>query len=367
MVLKNSKWDRNAKLRYLKKHGLVQRPPTNQTPTPKWSAKKASQEQSIGAWSEDDEEVLNQMFPQLGSPELTPDQRDKVKNQILADLIEEQQKQLEEQKLEHDRHFSEDGIYLGTKPEFDQPQAGPAPTTLEDFLSKDILVAKKTNRQLPSTAMRDNSVLEEYGIDNVIDTVPTGEKTPDYNDTYRSKQKGRSLAKILNDELVGFRVGVDTLGAKKDFQSTNTILEELNDEEKQQNKHMEQQANKAALYHTIKQRFGDKKSGKVLELNNLDMNDDKQAEWLEKRITKDTQNRDNLDDDRVLEEMLGISLNDNIEDKNDGISGTNGNIDDFNLEEIMTASKVVPERSKTNHIKKKAAPASQDFLDSLLN
>lgn len=89
MVLKNSKWDKKAKYKYLKKHNIL---PTNKsndndTPSAKWSSKKKSinnttttgiiLDDSDDEWDSDiDNALINHFYPQLSeNDELTIEQK----------------------------------------------------------------------------------------------------------------------------------------------------------------------------------------------------------------------------------------------------------------------------------------------------
>lgn len=330
MVLKNSKWDKQAKHKYLKKHGLLKPKDgadNSVSSTPKWSSKKNDGSHagpdSDGDWSDEeaDEELLNEMFPQLGSAELTKEQREKVKHQILADLLEEREREIELQRVEEAEKYN-DGIYLGKNPnggvddverksgasdkeeeEEAEEEREEVPLTLEQFVSRDIFLRSKAARKVPKHKLNEN-LLEEYGIENYKDTV---KQKDDYNDLYNSKQQTRPLSKILTEELVNFRIGQDKLGHSRAAEKAKNIVE-LDPEESSKYKEIEEKAKLALFLRSLKEKFGaaDKPARKnVIEINNIDSSDQRQMENLERRLLKGS-TRDQTDDTEIdLDELLG--------------------------------------------------------------
>lgn len=309
MVLKNSKWDKQAKHKYLKKHGLLrqQQPEAPLAPTPKWSAKArpAADGEDLSDWDEEDEEILDEMFPQLGGDSLTKEQREKVKRQILQELLEKQEQDAQAAAEAH-RHQYDDGIYLGTPAPLQQGALPEVPTTLEQFISKDISASKKTNRKLPKHKLNED-LLAEYGITLYTDTVKHG-GVVEYNNLYKAKQQHRPLSKIPTEELVGFRIGHDQLGQSRTVEPGG--MQELTEEEKRQNQQMEESSRQAAFLRSIRARFDDNKPerrSKVLEINNLDASDRQQVDNMEKRWLKPGREEPQSEEDD-LEQLLG-SLN----------------------------------------------------------
>lgn len=391
MVLKNSKWDKQAKFKYLKKHGLLKpREELNDKKGhgPKWSGKNKSsikENDDIGSdsdWSEEDEEVLNEMFPQLGSSELTKEQREKVKGQILEQLLEEQkQEELLHRKEEATKY--DDGLYLGTikQTEDEEQEDKPAPLTLEEFVSKDISTAKKVNRKLPKNKLSEN-LLDEYGIDSYADTL---KKTQDdYNDVYLAKQQNRPLSKILTEELIDFKIGESTLNGKPRGLDRNKKADSrlLTEKEIEQGRELEKKAELAAFYRSIKKRFdtkegNDKPPQKILEINNLNELDEDQVKKLEDRMAKaarnENKNRREYGYDDDLEELIGGSgedyetnrLQNPLNEKNDLDSLLQG----FSIKENKDKITDKTHANSKPIISKSIPPPStdEDFLDSLLD
>ncbi|CAH2351927.1 hypothetical protein CLIB1423_05S01508 [[Candida] railenensis] len=421
MVLKNSKWDKQAKHKYLKKHGLLKprgnADTSSSTPKAKWTGKKSTESNqeihsdSDDGWSDEaDEELLNEMFPQLGSTELTKEQREKVKHQILLDLLAEREREAEAQKV-HEAEKYNDGIYLGRNPNaVDETGSGDVegveeggegkgesdeepeevPITLGQFVAKDIFhKSRAATRRLPRHKLNEN-LLEEYGIDSYSDTV---RQKDDYNDMYNSKQQSRPLSKISTEELINFRIGQDKLGQKKQDEERGQ-MKVLNEEDRAQYQQIEAKAKQAAFLRSIKEKFAAdagtslNKSSKVIEINNINSSDKRQIESLEKKLMKSNTKVHGNDEDLDLDELLGeLSVKSPISSPPSSSSAhtplqhwsrkSNNDIDSF-LEDLDTHESYVTSdptsardyrqtpSSSSSRPRNLPPPTDEDFLDDLL-
>lgn len=418
-MLKNSKWDKQAKHKYLKKHGLLKprgsADSSSSTPKAKWSGKKSTElnqeiySDSVDEWSDEaDEELLNEMFPQLGSAELTKEQREKVKHQILLDLLAEREREAKAQKL-HEAEKYNDGIYLGRNPnDVDESGTGDVesvegegeaeleeepeevPITLGQFVAKDMFHrSRAAPRKLPRHKLNEN-LLEEYGIDSYSETV---RQKDDYNDMYNSKQQSRPLSKILTEELINFRIGQDKLGQKKQGEERGQ-MKVLNEDDKAEYEQIEAKAKQAAFLRSIKEKFaGDagsspSKSSKVIEINNINSSDKRQIESLEKKLLRSSTQIPENDKDIDLDELLGeLSVKSPISSPPSSSSAhtpvqhwlrkSNNDIDSF-LEDLDThESYVTSDPTSTRNYRTEPSssssrprnlppPTDEDFLDDLL-
>lgn len=398
MVLKNSKWDRKAKVKYLKKHGLAKRPPPSDSEQkPKWTSKRpgpTTQQiilvDSDSEWdSEEDEELLNQYYPEIGKQNLTREQKEKIKQQILQDLIEEQENQKEEE-IEAERTKEEsDSIYLGSEESRNRDnEEKELKPKLDEYVSKDpILTKAKKNRKLPKNKMHDN-LLEEYGIERYSDTVT--KDINDYNLPYYSHKERRNFDKIPANELDGFRIGESSFvdKSKVPYQNNHT-LRNLTEEEMKENAERAAKSDQNKFYNQIKTKFNipdtdlNAKS-KVIEINNFNANDSDQLRNLNSKLINNDLNipvitENDLDDDIDL--LLGDfkSKNKIINNKHEKLQH-NDNIDSF-LSSLSVSNDKKSPAPKLDSINQNRDPLQinkpryqepkklpdQDFLDDLLN
>ncbi|CAI5759289.1 unnamed protein product [Candida verbasci] len=316
MVLKNSKYDKIAKLKYMKKHGIKKETRKDDGVKPKWSSKKKTDpnknkiklEDSDDEWDSDvDEALINHFYPTLKeSEELTKEQKIKIKEQILKDLEKEEEDGSEPEKEEIE------GIYLGTEPEAKPKEK----FNLEEFVESLDLKPKK-NRKMLSNKFSDN-LLEEYGLDSY-----STKKDNDYNDIYNSKQK--KLVHLDTDQLDEFVIGEPV----KDTTNIRTLTEDEIKQQEERNKKIKQES----FYKDLKSKFTDKsqKKGKVLEIDNL------KGQVFDYEKIKDDKN------DFDLDEYLGLSKDETPD------------IGSLNINEKERATKKV--ESKNTDL---------DFLDNLL-
>lgn len=395
MVLKNSKWDRKAKKKYLKKHGLFTLAPTDNEQRPKWSSKRADAktlqvvlEDTDSEWDSDqDEEFLNQYYPEIGKQDLTRDQKEKIRQQILQDLLEEQENDnAHEEEDEFDAEKSE-GIYLGSKENMIKEKNGEEEKVkLHAYISKDPLAGNvKKNRKLPKNRMQDN-LLEEYGLDSYSETVT--KDIDDYNLPYYSQKDHRNIDKISSSELDGFKIGESTLGRSKAPQRDRHIVRDLTEEEIKENAERAAKSDRNKFYNQMKNRFNNSESDpknrqKVIEVNNFNENDEKQMQNLnaklanlEQPLTEVTNNE--LDDDIDL--LLGDSKPKiNLPDNSDRNHAHNvSNIDDFlssldisGKNDTLSQNYGTNETKEAQHISNETRQfkklPDQDFLDDLLS
>lgn len=402
MVLKNSKWDRKAKTKYLKKHGLNKKPVSIEPEQrPKWSSKRAGTsnqqiilEDSDSEWdSEEDEELLNQYYPEIGKENLTREQKEKVKQQILQSLIEEEENREEASEAERSRE-EQDGIYLGSEENrIKENSAEKQKTKLDEYVSKDpVLTKTKKNRKLPKNRMQDN-LLEEYGIERYSDTVT--KDIDDYNLSYYSQKERRNIDRIPANELDGFRIGESSLAnkSKAPYQDTHTVRN-LTEDEMKENAERAVKSEQNKFYNQIKTRFNVSESGtntkpKVIEINNFNENDAGQLKNLNSKLISNNLGApvvvDNeLDDD--IDILLGDFKHKNEPQKVNNMPENlqhNDNIDSFlsSLSISKDQKSLASKNKDLNYLNQKTDPTQnyrpnhqepktlpdQDFLDDLLS
>lgn len=372
MVLKNSKYDKQAKRKHLAKNGPVKRPPTKKI-TPKWSSKaKIDKPDTItldiddmtSDWDSDvDEEIVNYFYPTMVDDvtEMSDDQRRTIKRQIIEDLKVQRENGFNEGGNEDDDDVNGgddiDGIYLGKDPKTPE-------TKVSDFVPEIPISAaskKKYNRKLPH--MQDNSdILQDYGLENYKETIT---KDPhDYHKVHETKVANQNLDKISTQDLIGFKVGKDRLGVKNTGKNTpkNTIRS-LTEEERKENEHREKLRQQNDFYISMKKTFGSEKAkNKVLELNNFDENNSDHVAYINSRIVNHEEDDDSFNIDDDLDELLGGKLSIK-EDEDDEIGLKMGEKD----------SKHHNNKAKPNNNTTKPPPTpkslpkdDQQFLDDLL-
>lgn len=372
MVLKNSKYDKQAKRKHLAKNGPVKRPPTKKI-TPKWSSKaKIDKPDTItldiddmtSDWDSDvDEEIVNYFYPTMVDDvtEMSDDQRRTIKRQIIEDLKVQRENGFNEGGNEDDDDVNGgddiDGIYLGKDPKTPE-------TKVSDFVPEIPISAaskKKYNRKLPH--MQDNSdILQDYGLENYKETIT---KDPhDYHKVHETKVANQNLDKISTQDLIGFKVGKDRLGLKNTGKNTpkNTIRS-LTEEERKENEHREKLRQQNDFYISMKKTFGSEKAkNKVLELNNFDENNSDHVAYINSRIVNHEEDDDSFNIDDDLDELLGGKLSIK-EDEDDEIGLKMGEKD----------SKHHNNKAKPNNNTTKPPPTpkslpkdDQQFLDDLL-
>ncbi|KAG7665274.1 uncharacterized protein J8A68_001330 [[Candida] subhashii] len=319
MVLKNSKWDKKAKYKYMKKHGIAPSKPTpmaSETSHSKWSSKKQidsnepTLEDSEDEWDSDvDEALINHFYPQLAdsSGELSLEQKIKIKKQILQELEENNEGAEEEGEGVEGEEL--DGIYLGSKENQDQEMQSQKTEkfNLEEFMLNIENKPKKT-RKLLSNKMSDN-FLEEYGLSSYSDIT---KQTDDYNDMYFKKLKNRNIEQISAAELDGFVIGESSLNDnRKPAESKGAHVRYLTEEEKKQDEARNELVKQQKFYNEIKTKFdSDKKvimKRKVIEINNFNADDESQMDALNKKLAQTDIASGNIDDD--IDYLLGIDKN----------------------------------------------------------
>lgn len=399
MVLKNSKWDKQAKTKYLKKHGLIKKPVTVETnQRPKWSSKRSDAntnrsqiilEDSDSEWdSEEDEALLNHYYPQIGKEDLNKEQKEKIKQQILQDLILERSQ--EEQAIGEVENDERDGIYLGSEENRQKDINLPEKQKLNEFLSKDLIHDKtKRNRKLPKNKFT-GDILEEYGLDKYADTVK--KDINDYNLAYYLHKQQRNLDKISSSELDGFRIGESSFADdSKVGNKSKHVSRNLSEQEKKENAERAVKSEQNRFYSQIKAKFEASKPGasknlKVLEINNINENDERQLESLNARLIArkdESANRLDTELDDDINILMGKSDR-SIENNNDKETGRRnepdiGSIDDFltSLEiskdtpTLLSASNKNKQQkeskeSYTNSSQNTVPLPEQDFLDDLI-
>ena len=368
MVLHKSKWDRKAKNKYMKKHG-IQQPVEPKPVKTKWSAKKSSNtprvlhfDEDDSDWDSEDEALLDHFYPQLGETQLPVESKMAIKRQIVQALMLHQQNQEDSQQPEPREFNEEDGIYLGTRHEKPEeiPEEGEAEideeaakylmpsdqleTKIAEYLSSDIKPQK--NRKLLKNKMSDN-LLDEYGIDSYSSTV----KDTDYSQV-DDKQVWKDFDKFTSDDLHGFRIGGKPDTSRKEH------IRELTEEEKKQHSNRAEKLESAKLHEQIKKKFGasESQARKIIEINNINENDERAMEVLSKKLAQTgPEDVNTLDDD--LETLLGASATTKKEYKP---------IEDHDLDSLLEqldASKIEQKAPKARgQISKK----DEDFLDELL-
>lgn len=325
MVLKNSKWDKKAKYKYMKKHGILPKKNKNDNEEnqglsrPKWSSKKKTidnqekiiLEDSEDEWDSDvDEALINHFYPQLSeNEELTIEQKIKIKQQILTDIAQQQEQ--EENSDSHDEKEEElDGIYLGSEEnkheEMKSESKEPAKFNLQEFMDN-LEIKPKKNRKMLKNKMSDN-FLEDYGLTSYKDL---NRNQDDYNDLYIKKQQEKiksSINYIPNDKLDGFVIGESTVSMINDKSKPNNTksdIRQLTEEEKQQDEERQKLVEQQLFYNNIRNKFDDvqqqkKPKAKIIDINNFNNND---LGKLNDKISKDRATTD-LDSD--IDFLLGI-------------------------------------------------------------
>lgn len=377
MVLKNSKYDKQAKKKYMAKHGLLPKPSAEpRAVRPKWSSKKKNNSQDTmkldidemtSDWDSDvDEDIVNYFYPQLGEEldQIPMDQKRRIKRQIIEDLKGQRDEIMNKSDEEEEEP---DGIYLGTK----SPET--APVTLNEFLPEIPVAKKHLNRKLPK-AEQSGDLLEEYGLENYKETVRTKD---DYDALYKKKLESRNLNEILADELVGFRIGKDSLGDRR--QNKTGEIRTLTEEEIEQERARRVKEDQNKFYTQMKHKFNSKHpepSGKVLELNNYNSENQSHLDYLNNKIINQgvlgSESRD-LDDD--LNDLLGERLGNVTLEKSE-----EPDIDELLKEWPATAKgptkdpatvkepvkEPVTVQGEVPTHKEVPTPSDQDFLDDLL-
>lgn len=368
MVLHKSKWDRKAKSKYQKKHG-IQAPEEPKPVKTKWSSKKASNvprflhfDEDDSDWDSEDDALLDHFYPQLGETQLSIESKLALKKQIINALM--QHTQGEEEVEEEPREFDElDGIYLGTRHE--KPEEIPEEGELEideeaskylmpkdmletkivEYLSSDIRPQK--NRKMLKNKMSDN-LLDEYGLESYTSTV----KDTDYNKVSEKKSR-RDLEKLGADDLHGFRIGESFGSAPK-----KENIRELTEEEKEQHSERAEKLESAKLREQIKRKFGATGSQvkRIIEINNINENDERAMGVLNKKLAQAGPDEKNtLEDD--LEILLGSS----------GFEDTNSNrTDDQNLDALLSQLDDTKITEEAPRFKGQISKQDEDFLDELL-
>ncbi|KAG7195288.1 uncharacterized protein KQ657_003814 [Scheffersomyces spartinae] len=357
MVLKNSKWDKKAKYKYLKKHGLTKSETCEGDGKQEshWSSKKPTSsiivEESDSDWdSDEDEALINHFYPNMGGETaLTIEQKKKIRKQILVQLEEEAQKRedtnddakdgsIEEQDPDQEQEESEiDGIYLGTKPRVEKE-------TLTFDLNQILENAKssKSSGKRYFKQKMSTNFLEDYGLGDYKETVAK-QDVGSYNTTHYEKKLTRKLDDISFDELEGFEIGKSVLGESQATRKPQ--IQTLTEEDMEQEKRRQHLVNDNKLYTTLRNKYSttnQQKKSKVLEINNLNSKDSSQLDSLNSRIIKsqnDPQVRMGEIDDHLSELLGEVAL------AEDRAPISNGDP----LDEILKASKLIPrsENKKT--------------------
>ncbi|KAI5955131.1 hypothetical protein KGF54_001692 [Candida jiufengensis] len=363
MVLKNSKWDKKAKYKFMKKHGLSNKPPTDQSQivTPKWSTKKQGTsdknkiqlEDSDDEWDSDvDEALINHFYPQLNTDEeLSLEHKIKIKQQILRDLENEDQSGDEEIDDDEENEEEEelDGIYLGEKKEAVKEKA--PKFNLEEFINN--IDRKPKNKKLLKNKMSDN-FLEEYGLES-YDQL--SRKKDDYNDIYNEKIKKKQNEKMFSklNEFQEFE-----LGKEKPKESN---IRTLTEDEKQEDLKRAKLIEENKFYQEIKRKFEDKKPqrNKILDINNF-RGDESQLSYLNEKIARE-EGKDTFEDD--IDQLLGRDTDQkeiNINDDDDDVTEMLNNLN-------MKSKPKQQNQLKQNQPQQKPNLTNNndiDFLDSLI-
>lgn len=371
MVLKDSKWDRKAKSQYLRKHGL-NKSKEEAVIRPKWSSKKevAKKVPLLEDSDDSDDEFLKLHYPQLGE-ELTNEQKEKVKKQILVDLQNEvndiSDHEPTENNSEHGRGGEAiDGIYLGSDEAKQQFMEKNSETSrLDEFISHDmagadVSVIPKKNRKLLKNKLSEDLLLE-YGLEDYKQIVNNDQ---DYSKPFMEKQLQRNIDRISDEDLIGFEIGQDSIASRKSHNTKNNVTE-LTDEEKKEMHERLIASEQARLHRQMKEKFG-KTANKAptLEINNINENDPQQMQMLNSRLTHLGNDEGNVDDE--LDLLLGENSKSKSETDKTKIAGST-DIDDFLSSLTVNDSKT----GKTSSVvpKKRVYKPSQSddkFLDELL-
>ncbi|RCK58745.1 hypothetical protein Cantr_07222 [Candida viswanathii] len=381
MVLKNSKWDKKAKYKYMKKHDILpskKKDSEEDVQRPKWSSKKKTVdtkdkivlEDSEDEWDSDvDDALINHFYPQLSeNEELTIEHKIKIKQQILKNLEEQEDEQGEDTSDKDEQE--PDDIYLGSEEnkqkEMQDESKPPVKFNLQEFINN-LDVKPKKNRKMLSNKMSDN-FLEEYGLSSYKDLNRT---TDDYNDVYVKKQQEKlktNINYIPNETLDGFVIGQSSLDVVGTKATTKSHIRNLTEEEKQEDEERQKLVRQEQRNKLIKKRFDETRQqqtkAKVLDINNFNNEDSSQLAYLNEKITRDDGSRQtDLDDD--LDVLLGSGSKSKMgSDK----PGNADNFDDF----MNTLSIDDNKSSKTQKLgqpltkPKIEANKDLDFLDDLL-
>lgn len=369
MVLKDSKWDRKAKAQYLHKHGL-NKPKEEVVIRPKWSSKKeAAKRVPILEDSDDsDEEFLKLHYPQLGE-ELTKEQKEKVKKQILVDL----QSEVNENSSDHEPNENKsghsepvDGIYLGSdeaKQQFMEKKAHDS--RLDEFISHDmagtdISAIPKKNRKLLKNKLSEDLLLE-YGLGDYKQTVKNDQ---DYSKPFMEKQLQRNIDRISDEDLIGFEIGQDSIASRKNHNAKNNVTE-LTDEEKKEMHERLIASEQARLHRQMKEKFGKTvNKAPTLEINNINENDPQQMQMLNTRLTHLGNYEGNVDDE--LDLLLGEKSRSKRDSDKAKFTGST-DIDDF-LSSLSVNDSKTSKTSSGVQPKIVYKPSQNDdkFLDELL-
>lgn len=307
MVLKNSKYDKQAKWNYMKKHGLLPKKAAK-AEKPKWSAKKKPSndqefikldiDEMTSDWDSDiDEDIVNHFYPQLTEelPEIPIEHKRRIKRQIIEDLKVQRNELFN--KDETDIQEEEDGIYLGEKP--DKPKV-----QLSEFLPE-IPIMKRRNRKLPINEVSDD-LLAEYGIEDYSKTI---KEDNDYDIIRKKKLNNRRIEDLPIDQLVGFEVGKDSLADIGNDPKPKNNIKYLTEEELKQEEERNAKRKQADFYLKMKNKFLDKPkdNNKVLHLNNYDTNNQDHMDYINKKLASSSQTQ-KIDIDDDIEELLGSKM-----------------------------------------------------------
>lgn len=395
MVLKNSKYDKQAKRKYMAKHGLLSKQGGSKDGNsgktavkPKWTSKKKSQEQQTmtldidemtSDWDSDiDEDIVNYFYPQL-SEEIgsTPlDQKKTIKRQIIEDLRRQRDDIMNQSEPEEEEQEQE-GIYLGSQESRTKHHARAGSESkkevkLTDFLPEIPISNKHLNRKLPK-AQESEHFLQEYGIENYKDIIRTKD---DYDTLHKKKLESRNLDEILADELVGFRVGKDSLSGKPS--NSRNHIRSLTKEEIEQEQLRKNKDEQNKFYSHMKQKFQQNQSAdnksKVLDLNNYRSDNPHHIDYLNSKIinqdgSKDKRNEADIDDD--LDDLLGAKLAKvELEDTSEPTSNT-GDVDAFlqglNPTESRCQTDLQERSTEFQQASNKPNTTDEKFLDDLLD
>lgn len=311
MVLKNSKWDKKAKYKYKKKHGLFNKNKELIEPRSKWSSKRAVEQagpilqETDSEWdSEEEDEFLNHYYPQMGETSLTREQKKRLRQQLFQKLVDEQEEDVQESKLEGD-DVEIDGIYLGDKSK--EGQHTEPKVHLNDYLPLEPYTRTTKTRKMPKAKVSDN-FLEEYGIENYSDTIK--KDLEDYEKFHKTKQLNLPLNKISNEALEGFQVGKSSLAPESTLPKTNIKM--LSDKEIKESLEMRAMNKRNTFLNQMKSKFSDRasaaKSGPVLEINNINDEDREHIDFLNSKITGRALSQDNgYDYQSDIDYLLGES------------------------------------------------------------
>ncbi|EGW30785.1 uncharacterized protein SPAPADRAFT_72710 [Spathaspora passalidarum NRRL Y-27907] len=320
MVLKNSKWDKKAKYKFMKKHGIKPATPSQPKVHTKWTSKKQSGtsnrillEDSDDDWDSDvDDALLEHFYPSLSDQELTHEQKIKLKQQIMTEI----QQQEQEDNGEGDKEDEEeelDGIYLGSaeNQEKEMTPAAPAKFNLEEFINN-VQGGKPKSRKLLSNKISDN-FLEEYGLESYNQLKKDSD---DYNDLYydKQKEKNKNIKYIDPAKLDGFIIGESSLDERSNAKSS---IRELTQQEKEQDEQRKKLVEEEKFYSQIKSKFGNKQpQNKVIEINNYSV--DNKLQLNDKLVRSGGNATADLDEDLLA---LGITPvgNDNSVDDVDAL------------------------------------------------